>query len=198
MERLLLARHGESEYSARGLVNGDPDGGVGLTERGEEEARALGRALAEDPLDLCVVSPFPRTRRTAVLALAGRDVALVEESRLADPRAGGFEGRHLDEYRVWAWAADSREDAPGGGESRLACVDRYAEAYRDLLERPERTILAVIHALPIAYLVAAQRGEPPRARIDLPIEHARVYPFDAAELERALAVLDAWRAEPTW
>ncbi|HET7572358.1 MAG TPA: histidine phosphatase family protein [Gaiellaceae bacterium] len=200
MERLVLARHGESEYSARGLVNGDAgaDPAVALTARGEEEARALGAALATEPLDLCVVSPFPRTRRTAELALAGRDVPLLEEPRLADPRAGAFEGRHLDEYRAWAWATGSGEDAPGGGESRLACVNRYAEAYRDLLARPERTILAVVHALPIAYLVLALRGEPPRPRVDLRIEHAHPNAFAGEELERALAVLDAWRAEPTW
>ncbi len=198
MERLILARHGESVYSARGLVNGDPAAGVGLTSRGEDEARALGRALAEEPLDLCIVSPFPRTRATLGLALAGRDVPIEEEPRLADPRAGAFEGRHLDEYRVWAWSAGSREDAPGGGESRLAVVHRYAEACRALLRRPERTILVVLHALPIAYLLLARDGTAPRARVDLEVRHAHPYTFAPEELERALTALDRWREAPTW
>lgn len=198
MELLIAARHGESEYSARGLVNGDPAAGVGLTARGEGEARALGRALADEPLELCVATPLPRTQATAELALAGRDVPVEVERRLADPRAGRFEGLHLDEYRVWAWAAGSREPAPGGGESRLAVVDRYAEGWRSLLERPEATILAVAHALPIAYLLLALEGTPPRARVGLRVEHARPYRFGAGELAAALAVLDAWRAEPTW
>ena len=30
MERLILARHGESEYSSRGLLNGDPSRAVGI------------------------------------------------------------------------------------------------------------------------------------------------------------------------
>jgi broad specificity phosphatase PhoE len=198
MERLLLARHGESTSSARGLVNTEPAAGVGLTERGEAEARALGRELAAEPLDLCVVSPFPRTRATAALALAGRDVPVVEEPRLAELRAGRYEGLHLDEYRVWAWSAGSREEVPGAGESRLAAVSRFADAYRDVLAREERTILAVIHALPIAYLLLARDGTPPRARVDLEVRHAHAYPFTAAELESALAVLDAWCAAPTW
>ena len=42
MQLLILARHGESEYSARGLLNGDPTVGVALTETGEAQARTLG------------------------------------------------------------------------------------------------------------------------------------------------------------
>jgi broad specificity phosphatase PhoE len=198
VEKLILVRHGESTYSACGLVNGDPAAGVGLTPRGQEEARALGRSLAGEPLDLCVVTALPRTRLTAELALAGRAVPVEEVPELSDPRAGSFEGRHLDDYRVWAWSSGSGEDAPGGGESRLAAVDRYAGAYRALLERPESAILAVLHALPIAYVLLALDGVPPAPRVDLKVEHARPHPVDAAELGRALGVLDAWRWEPTW
>lgn len=198
MERLILARHGESEYSLRGLLNGDPAAGVGLTQQGEEESRRLGQELATEPLDLAVHSGFPRTRTTLELALAGREVPVLEEPRLADPRAGSFEGRTLDEYRAWAWSESSRVESPGGGESRLAIAQRYAAAYRALLERPERTILAVIHALPIAYLLLALDGEPPRPRVDVRVEYARPYPFTGAEVERGLAVLEAWCASPTW
>src|SRR5262245_8956836 len=74
VETLLLARHGESEYSARGAVNGDPRIACPLTDTGREQARALGRALAGDRVDLCVVTEFERVRETADLALAGRDV----------------------------------------------------------------------------------------------------------------------------
>jgi broad specificity phosphatase PhoE len=198
VETLILARHGESAYSVQGLVNGDPAAAVGLTPRGEDEARALGRALAGEPIDLCVVTPLPRTRATAELALGGREVPVEEMVDLADPLAGSFEGKHLDEYRAWAWSAGSREDAPGGGESRLAVVGRYAGAYRTLLGRPERTILAVVHALPIAYLLRALDGDEPAARMDFKIQHAHPYRLRADELRRALAVLDAWVEAPTW
>jgi broad specificity phosphatase PhoE len=198
MEGLILARHGESEYSSRGLLNGDPSRSVGLTKRGQEEARTLGRELADVPLDLGVHTGFPRTRATLEIVLAGREVPVLEEHRLADPRAGGFEGLTLDEYRGWAWHAGSGEEAPGGGESRLALVQRYVAAYRSLLARPERRILAVVHALPIAYLLLARDGRPPRPRVDLRVEHARPHAFTRDELERSLAVLAAWRSSPTW
>ena len=198
METLILARHGESVYSVRGLVDGDPAAEVGLTRRGEEEARALGRELAREPLDVCLVTSLPRTRATAELALGGRDVPVEEVPELGDPRAGRFEGLHLDDYRAWAWSTGSREDAPGGGESRLAVVGRYAAAYRALLCRSERTILAVVHALPIAYLLRALDGDEPAARMDVKVEHAHPYRLGADDLRLALDVLDAWVEEPTW
>ena len=43
---------------------------------------------------------------------SGRDVPIEEEPELNDPRAGGFEGLHLDEYRVWAWATGSNTWEP--------------------------------------------------------------------------------------
>jgi 2,3-bisphosphoglycerate-dependent phosphoglycerate mutase len=195
MERLILARHGESEYSVRGLVNGDATVDVGLTEAGVRQARELGRALADDELDLCLTSALARTRQTAALALAGRAVPMEAWPELNDPRAGSFEGLHLDEYRKWAWTRGSQEEAPGGGESRIAGVHRYADAFRRVLERPEASILVVAHGLPIAYVLS---GEPPAARMDVPIEYAHPYRLDAAELEHALAVLEAWCAAPTW
>lgn len=198
MERLILARHGESEYSARGLVNGDASVAVGLTELGEDQARRLAAALADDPLDLCVTSQLRRTQLTAALALAGRNVPVEAWGELDDPRAGAFEGLHLDEYRAWAWTTGSRAEAPGGGESRVAAVDRYARGFRRLLERPERAVLAVLHALPIAYVLRALEGEPPAARMDRPVEYARPYRLSAGDLERALGVLEVWAGEPTW
>ena len=198
MERLILARHGESDYSARGLVNGDTSVRVGLTAAGEEQARALGRALAGEPLDLCVTSALERTRATAALALLGRDVPVEAWDELNDPRAGRFEGLRLDEYREWAWSAGSGEEAPGGGESRLEIVMRYGRAYTALLERPEATVLAVAHALPIAYVLAALEGRPPAPRMDRTVAYAHPYRLDAAGLRRALVVIETWCAAPSW
>jgi broad specificity phosphatase PhoE len=198
VERLVLARHAESEYSARGLCNGDASVAVGLTERGLEEARRLGEELENDPFQLCVVSEFGRTRETAELVLAGRDVPVVVVPELNDPRVGRFEGLSLDEYREWAWACGSDEATPGGGESRHELVSRYVRGFRTVVERVEVEVLAVLHALPIAYVVAAVEGRAPAARMDFPIPHARAFRLTREELERALAVLEEWCAAPTW
>jgi broad specificity phosphatase PhoE len=198
MQQLILARHGESEYSSRGLLNGDPSVAVGLTAAGEAQARALGSALRETPIDLCVTTEFGRTQRTAALVLAGRDVSVEVWPDLNDPQAGSFEGLPIHEYLVWAAGADSAETMPGGGQSRRAIVARCARAYRALLERPEPVILVVLHGLPIAYLLGALEGTDPAPRMGRVVEYAHPYRVEAGELRAAVELLERWCAAPTW
>ena len=128
MRRLLAARHGESELSAKALVNGDPGVACPLTGLGRTQARALGAALADERIDLCVVTEFERVRETAEIALAGRDLPFLVLPELNDPRYGEFEGGSIVAYREWAWSRGPL-DAPVGGEHR-------GEIVRPLRPRP--------------------------------------------------------------
>lgn len=197
MDALILARHGESVFSERQLVNGQVAVPGPLTCRGAEEARALGRAVAGDPIDLCVTSEFERTRRTADLALDGRDVPRLVVPELNDPLYGRYEGGALEDYRSWADSAASGDQVPGGGESRRRIIERYVRGFRLVLARAERCVLVVAHSLPIAYLLAARDGALPARRVPL-VEHAHPYRFAAEEFERALGLLEGWCAAPTW
>ena len=197
MDSVILARHGESVFSARGLVNGEVGTPGPLTERGEEEARALGRAIAGEAIDLCVTSEFERTRQTADLALADRETPRLVVPELNDPRYGRFEGGALEDYRGWASSASSRDEALGGGESRWSIVDRYVRGFGRVLDRGEKTALVVIHSLPIAYVLAAREGDAPRPRVPL-VLHAHPYRFAASEIASAASFLEDWCAAPTW
>jgi broad specificity phosphatase PhoE len=197
MEEAILARHGETEASLRGAMNGDPRTPVALTERGRAEARRLGQVLAGDELDLCVTSEFGRTQETADLALAGRAVPRLVLPELNDIRVGEFEGRLLVDYRLWAGTHDPLAVPPGGGESRADTVRRYARAFRTLLARPERRILVVAHGLPIRYVLNASRGLPPTPVLD-PVGYAHPHCVARAELEQALDRLEEWSIAPAW
>lgn len=194
---IILARHGESEYSARGLCNGDIAVPVALTDRGRDEARRLGVALSDTPIELCVTSEFQRARETADIALAGRAALRLVIPELNDPLVGPYEGADLGEYRKWAGAVGSSALPGAGGESRLAIVERYVRAFRMLLAQPEDVILAICHSLPVAYAIEARAGRPPAVRVPM-AEHATAYPFTAAELDAATTVLEQWASEPTW
>ena len=196
MERLLVARHGESEYSLRQLVNGDPGVACPLTETGRAQAEALGEALAGESVDLCAITEFERVRETAELALSGRDVPFIVVPELNDPRYGEFEGGSLADYREWIWARGPL-DAPPGGEHRGAIAARYARGFRTLLERPEESILLVAHSLPIAYLREAAAGRPPQSRMGQ-VEYTELLELDRAALERAVDVLEEWSASPVF
>jgi len=193
---LVVARHGESEYSLKQLVNGDPGVSCPLTEAGREQARALGEALAGEPIELCVVTEFERVRETAEVALEGRAVPFLVLPELNDPRYGEFEGGALDAYREWVWEQGPLV-APAGGEHRGEIALRYAAGFRLLLDRPEETILLVAHSLPLAYLRDAAEGFSPRARMAL-VEYAHPARLTREQLERAVEVLEAWAAAPAF
>ena len=197
MDALILARHGESELSVRGLTNGDPTRACGLTEAGRAQARRLGELLAAEPLELCVTSAFARTQETADLALEGRDVRRLVIPELNDIRFGDFEALAFDEYRAWARSASPADVPPGGGESRADCVARYARGFRALLARPERLALVVVHGLPIRYVLNALDGSPPQPVLDQ-VPYAEPFRFTAEELETALRELESWAAAPAW
>jgi 2,3-bisphosphoglycerate-dependent phosphoglycerate mutase len=197
MERVLFVRHGESEYSAKALVNGDPGVACPLTEVGRQQARQLGERLAGEPVGLCVVTEFGRTTETADLILGDRDIPRLVVRELNDPFYGEFEGRTLAEYRAWA-ATHGPEDAPpGGGETKLAIASRYVRGFRILLERAESTILVVCHSLPIAFALAAADGRAPTAKMPL-ITYAEPHVLYADQLEQAVARLDEWTRNPAY
>ena len=138
MERALFVRHGESEFSAKALVNGDPTVACGLTELGRQQARQLGERLAGEPIGLCVVTEFARTTETADLALVGREVPRLVVPELNDPFYGDFEGGRSPTTGPGR-DARARRRAARGGETRLAIASRYVRGFRTLLERPEET-----------------------------------------------------------
>lgn len=197
MERAILARHGESEFSVRALLNGDPAVPVGLTAEGREQARALGVALRDTAIDLVVTTGFPRTDETAEVAVGDRGLPRLVLPELGDPRYGPYEGGPLEDYRAWA-AASSSAALPGeGGESRAAIVERYACGYRRLLALPEKTILLVAHSLPLAYALQAQAGSAPAARMPF-AAYATPYPLTREDLAAVTAVLERWLDAPTF
>lgn len=197
MERAILVRHGESEYSVSELVNGDPSVAVGLTEEGRQQARLLGRRLESEPIDLCAVTEFGRTRETADLALAGREVPRVVVADLNDPFYGEFEGKRLAEYRRWAGTHGPGDIPPGNGEARVAIAARYARGFRFLLDRPVETILVVCHSLPVAFALAAADGRRPSAKMPL-VTPAEPHILDEGRLRQAAEHIEDWLLDPVY
>jgi broad specificity phosphatase PhoE len=97
---VVLVRHGETEWSRSGRHTSRTD--LPLTPAGEEEARALGRALAGRRFAAVLTSPMQRARRTAELAGLGAGAVVDDDLREWD--YGEYEGRST---------ADVRTDVPG-------------------------------------------------------------------------------------
>jgi broad specificity phosphatase PhoE len=182
----ILTRHAESELNVTRRVNGDPGVEVHLTERGREQARALGEQTANVALDVCIVTRFGRTRETAEIALAGRGVPISVEPLLDDVDVGELEGRTIADYREWK-SVHARHESFPAGESLDAAARRYAVAFERLLELPQARVLVVCHEIPVRYALNAAAGS---EQLDGPVHdlvNAVPYLFDEDALKRAAA-----------
>ncbi|MGO2519157.1 MAG: histidine phosphatase family protein [Microbacterium sp.] len=100
--KLVLLRHGETEWSKTGRHTGRTD--IPLTSHGEELARAAGDLVRDYDFGLVLSSPLQRASHTAELAglHAQIDPLLVEWDY------GGYEGRTTKEIRAelgYNWSA---------------------------------------------------------------------------------------------
>ena len=197
MEHAILARHGESVFGAEGLVNGDPAVANGLTPAGRAQARRLGEALADVPIDLAVASEFTRTRETLELALAGRDTPTLVLTDLNEIDFGRWEGGPFGDYLDWAWTHGPEEPCPGGGETRADAVRRFSRGFRTILERPEGTILVVGHGLALRYLLNAAEGNDPLPRLEQ-VPLAEPISVAAEDFGPAVERLERWAARPVF
>jgi broad specificity phosphatase PhoE len=170
--------------------------GEGLTPEGVEQARRLRERLAGEQLDLGVATDHCRTQETLEHALAGRDVPRVVIPELNEIHFGSFDGGPLLEYRAWAGVESPTLEAPGGGESRAQAAARYARGLRILLERPEKRVLVVGHALAVRYVLDAVDGLVPAALMAWPVEHAVPHRLSADEVRGATELLERWSREP--
>lgn len=187
MEGIILSRHGESMAIAEGIENGDPDADQGLTDQGREQALELGRQIGQDPLDLCVVSQFPRVQQTAHLATLGRDTTRLIDANLNDIRYGEFEGQPKQRYMDWVKAHELATPLPGG-ESRVQVVARLCTAIEGILDRPERHALVVTHELQIDDLLLAIQDQSP-AQVHGDIPFAAPYRLAATDVARGVRFL---------
>jgi 2,3-bisphosphoglycerate-dependent phosphoglycerate mutase len=197
VERLILVRHAESEYSAKGLLSGDPRIAVGLTDAGRAQARELGTKLADEQIDLCVTSEFARTIETADVGFAGRDIPRFVVPELNDHPAGDYEGRAIADYLEWAHGSGPGDLIPGTTVTRAAVISRFVRGYALVLDRPERTIVAVLHSLPIVYLLQAAAGADPVARLGM-LPYAEPRTLRREEVSSAVARLKRWLESPAW
>ena len=139
MPKLILLRHGQSEWNLQNRFTGWWD--VDVTDNGVEEARAAGRLMREkgiDP-DICFTSLQTRAIKTLHLALEEMDrlwLPEIKDWRLNERHYGGLTGLNKDEMRerhgeeqvhIWRRSFDTPPpELEAGSEYDLSADLRYA------------------------------------------------------------------------
>ncbi|MCS5732240.1 histidine phosphatase family protein [Herbiconiux daphne] len=195
--RIVIVRHGETEWSLSGQHTGRTD--IPLTARGEEQARAVGRVLAGRSFGLVLTSPLQRATATAAIAGFG-DVAQVDEN-LREWDYGAYEGLTSPQIAEafggpWnLWEDGVQPDAEGRGEQAADLMRRDTA----VIERARRTlntghdVLLFSHGHLLRTLTVTWMGLPIRAGELVVLETASI---SVLGFEHGNQVLRMWNRTP--
>jgi len=148
--RLILVRHGETDWNLEGRYQGQAD--LPLNERGREQAKLLAERLRGERIEAIYASDLSRAFETAkIIAEAlGHEVKTLESLREVD--TGVWTGLTLEEVEsryprhLREWRADPLGVKRLEGESYLELFERTIAATREIVEaHPDQTVLIVGH-----------------------------------------------------
>jgi broad specificity phosphatase PhoE len=195
--RIVLVRHGETEWSLSGQHTGRTD--LPLTEAGEEQARAVERALRGQSFGLVLSSPRQRATRTAAIAGFG-DSAQLDEN-LVEWDYGAYEGLTTPQIAAefggqWnLWDDGVKLDAEGRGEQAGRVRARVHEVFARVAPNLEsgQDVLLFSHGHLLRSLAAIWLG--------LPIHAGELLALDTASIsilgfEHGNHVLRRWNQTP--
>jgi broad specificity phosphatase PhoE len=164
--RLVLLRHGQTEYNAGSRMQGQLD--TDLSDLGRNQAVAAAEVLAKRQPLLIVSSDLRRALDTAMALSERAGLPVSVDTRLRETHLGDWQGMtHLEVDAAapgarLAWRDDARW-APHGGESRVDVAARSMPLVADLVagqaewgaDEPDRPVVLVAHGGLIAALTAA-------------------------------------------
>ena len=160
--RILLARHGETEWNRIGRWQGQAD--PPLNDTGLRQAAELADRLAGQPISAVYASDLRRASETARVVADHLGVELTEDAGLREIDVGSWSGLTRAEVEERFPEGFSRWQAGGIGhdgetsdqltERVVAAVERIAHAH------PGETVLAVTHGGAIRAVRRHAAGEP--------------------------------------
>jgi probable phosphoglycerate mutase len=191
---LLLARHGETEWSRAGRHTGGTD--LPLTRAGEAQARSLAPLLAGRAFALVLTSPLARARRTAELAgLTGAE----PEPDLREWDYGAYEGVTTADihttrptWDLWTDGVPPGGEFPGESPEQVgARADRVLERVAGALDQGD--VMVVAHGHLLRVLTARRLGLHP--------SHGRLFRLETGtlsrlSLEHGRPVIAEWNSRP--
>jgi probable phosphoglycerate mutase len=127
--RLWLVRHGATDWSDAGRLNGWTD--VSLNARGRFQAKSLAEQLADHRFDAIWSSDLARARETARIAVG----EAVSDRRLRELNFGSLEGS------LW-------EDCPPDARQALVAFDQFAAPEGESVTQLRSRVLQFVDALP--------------------------------------------------
>jgi broad specificity phosphatase PhoE len=145
--RILLVRHGETDWNLDRRLQGHAD--RPLNDTGRDQARALAEELADEPLDAVYSSDLARASETARVVAQARGLEVTTLAELRERHFGTWEGLSDDEIHE-RFSEEIANGTLGDGEPREEMDRRVLEALeRIAAAHPGGTVLVVSHGGPL-------------------------------------------------
>lgn len=165
MTRLLLARHGQTDWNQQGRYQGHED--PPLNNIGREQAATLASLVSDRAIAAVYSSDLIRARDTARIIAARLGVEAREDRRLREIGLGDWEGMYIDDIvkqypEEWSMrSTDPLNARPPGGETLAELADRVRSFADEVSWRyPCAMLMIVSHGLAIATLYCQANGIP--------------------------------------
>ena len=159
--RLVLARHAVTAQTGPMLSGRAP--GIDLSDKGREQAKALGERLAGLPVAVVYASPIERTTQTAEAVAQHHGLTVQALPGVIEADYGEWTGGQLSDLAktdLWKTVqrAPSRARFPGG-ESLAEMQSRMVTALEAVVvQHPGELVVVVSHADPIKAAIAHYTG----------------------------------------
>jgi probable phosphoglycerate mutase len=167
VSRLLLWRHGLTEWNAAGRIQGQLD--APLADEGIRQAEKAAAVLAALGPASIVSSDLARARRTAEELAVRTGLTVSVDPRLRERHWGDWQGsthaelQVADPERYAAWRDGGRIDVPGA-ETNEVVGARAADALRAAASTGD-TVVVVSHGGALRYGLASLLGTPGLPRV---------------------------------
>jgi alpha-ribazole phosphatase len=163
MSRLILIRHGETDWNVDGRWQGHAD--IPLNERGRAQAERIAQSLSGVEFAAIYSSDLARARQTAEVLSQVVRLPVQTDARLREIDQGAWQGLKLVEIEAqYAEAFHRRRQspltvAPPGGETVMQVRTRVLAAIQDILSaHPCQTVAVVSHGFALALILTHYRG----------------------------------------
>ena len=173
--RLLLARHGKTDWNAAGRYQGQAD--PPLNQSGRRQAGFLAARVAGRQIDAFYCSDLQRAQETATIVGKALRKKPVPDPRLREIGFGILEGLTFAEANaryakiIVEWLDGDRAVLPGG-ESREAFSQRLLSLLEELKEKHNgQRLFLVTHGGAIRELLRLALGLPPQGHWSFTVEN---------------------------
>lgn len=166
--RLILVRHGQTEWNQLGRIQGRTD--IPLNDTGIMQARAAGEWLSQRRIDAVYSSPMQRAFDTATEIARPHGLPVISLDDIIEIDFGLWEEKTADELKKlypeywndWSWHLDEDKSANMQAESAYTILNRVKRALNSIFEENTAgsTAVVVSHTMPIKLIMANAIGLP--------------------------------------